>query len=65
MYIQQSIPQITIHLLYIDTLQQVNCDIMYIQQSILQITIHLLYIDTIQQVNCDIMHGLKNLGPPH
>ena len=27
----------------IDTLQQVECDIMYIQQSIPQITIHLLY----------------------
>ena len=28
MYIQ-SIPQITIHMLYIDTLQHVDCDIMY------------------------------------
>jgi hypothetical protein len=58
MYIQQSTPQITIHLLYIDTLQQVNCDIMYIQQNIPQITIHLLYIDTLQQVNCDIICGI-------
>jgi hypothetical protein len=41
--------------LYIDTLQQVDCDIMYIQQSIPQITIH-LYIDTLQQVDCDIMY---------
>ena len=56
MYIQQSIPQITIHLLYIDTLQKVNCDIMYIQQTAPQITIHLLYIVTLQQVNCDIMY---------
>jgi hypothetical protein len=53
MYIQQSIPQITIHLLYIDTLQQVECDIMYIQQSIPQITIHLLYsIYNISQFTC-------------
>ena len=51
--------QITIHMLYIDTLQQVNCDIMYIQQSIPQITIH-LYIDTLQQVNCDIMYIQQN-----
>ena len=36
------------HLSYIDTLQQVNCDIMYIQQNTPQITIHLLYIDTLQ-----------------
>ena len=56
MYIQQNKPQITIHMLYIDTLQQVNCDIMYIQQTAPQITIHLLYIDTLQQVNCDIMY---------
>jgi hypothetical protein len=32
MYIQQNTPQITIHLLYIDTIQQVNCDILYTQQ---------------------------------
>jgi hypothetical protein len=38
MYIQQNTPQITIHLLYIDTLQQVDCDIMYIQQSVSQST---------------------------
>jgi hypothetical protein len=54
-YIQQSTPQITIHLLYIDTLQQVECDIMYIQQNTPQITFH-LYIDTLQQVDCDIMY---------
>ena len=47
---------ITIHLLYIDTLQQVECDIIYIQQNTPQITFHLLYIDTLQQVNCDIMY---------
>jgi hypothetical protein len=57
MYIQQSIPQITIHLLYIDTLQQVNCDIMYIQQSIPQITIHLLYKVTLQHVDCVVICG--------
>ena len=51
MYIQQSIPQITIHLSYIDTLQQVNCDIMYIQQNTPQITIHMLYIDALQYFN--------------
>jgi hypothetical protein len=51
MYIQQSIPQITIHLSYIDTLQQVNCDIMYIQQNTPQITIHMLYIDSLQYFN--------------
>jgi Iap family predicted aminopeptidase len=56
MYIQQTTPQITIHLLYIDTLQQVDYDIMYIQQSIPQITIHWLYIDTLQQVDCDIIY---------
>jgi hypothetical protein len=31
-------------MLYIDTLQQVNCEIMYIQQNTPQITIHMLYI---------------------
>ena len=60
MYIQQSIPQITIHLLHIDTLQQVNCDIMYIQQTAPQITIHLLYIDTLQHVDCGIMYIQQN-----
>ena len=56
----QSIPQITIHLLYIVTLQHVDCGIMYIQQNTPQITIHLLYIDTIQQVDCDIMYIPQN-----
>jgi hypothetical protein len=62
-YIKQSIhkgkkPQITIHVLYIITLQHVDCGIMYIhvQQNTPQITFHLLYIDTIKQVNCDIMY---------
>ena len=62
-YIKQSIhkgkkPQITIHVLYIITLQHVDCGIMYIhvQQNTPQITFHLLYIETIQQVNCDIMY---------
>jgi uncharacterized protein with ATP-grasp and redox domains len=45
---------------YIDTLQQVNCDIMYIQQNTPQITIHLLFIDTLQQVDCDIMYIQQN-----
>jgi hypothetical protein len=53
---EQNTPQITFHLLYIETLQQVECGILYIQQSIPQITIHLLYIDTLQQMDCDKMY---------
>jgi hypothetical protein len=54
MYIQQNTPQITIHLLYIDTIQQVDCDIMYIPQNTPQITIHgiLCCIYIISQFTC-------------
>jgi hypothetical protein len=48
------------HLLYIDTLQQIDCDIMYIPQNTPQITMHLLYIDTLQLVDCDIMYIPQN-----
>ena len=66
-YIKQSIhkgkkPQITIHVLYIVTLQHVDCGIMYIhvQQNTPQITFHLLYIYTLQQVDCDIINIQQN-----
>jgi hypothetical protein len=54
---------VNIHLLYIDTLQQVDCDIMCIPQNTPQITIHLLYIDTLQQVDCTVVYRLYH-NPP-